>query len=204
MIWESVAWVAVAVAAIPLVDLIEVPLESRWPKVWPAVRGLAPWLIGLGPSYLALVSGAVLARSFGLYGRGGAIGWALSVLLCASVLAATWALRERLAGLTSGRDLIPALLDEPRWALYRAAGVLWLGAWGLLIGFFVGTIEWALRTRPRLAASRGDRTTWLSLIQLALSSLLFALTGNFWLTWTSQAAGWYILRPDDRSLGEGP
>jgi hypothetical protein len=204
MIWESVAWVAVAVAAIPLLQLVETPLRSRWPTVWPAVQDLAPWIVSLGPAYLALVSGAVLERSFGLYGRGEAVGWVLSALLCAGVLAAVWGRREHLAAIAAGQDLTAVFLDEPRWALYRAAGLLWLGVWGLLIGFAVGTVEWALRGRPWLAASRGDRTTWLTLIRLGISSLLFALTGNFWFTLLCQAAGWTIVRPDDHSPGEGP
>ncbi len=96
------------------------------------------------------------------------------------------------------------VLDEPRWALYRAAGLIWLGGWGLLVGFALGVLEWSLRTRPWLAENRSDSTTWLILVRLAISSLLFALTGNFWLTSFSQTAGWFVLslkeaRSDGRS-----
>ncbi|MGA9192021.1 MAG: hypothetical protein WBZ24_09835 [Anaerolineales bacterium] len=204
MIWESVAWVAVAVAALPLVQLGEAPIRSRWPTLWPVVRGVAPWIVGLGPAYLALVTGAVLERSFGLYGRGGMVGWVLAALLCVGGLAAVWVWRERLGAIAAGEDPTEVLLDEPRWALYRAAGVLWLGMWGLLVGFAVGGVEWALRARPWLATSRGDRTVWLTLIRFGISSLIFALTGNFWFTLISQAAGWTIIRPDESLKGKAP
>lgn len=202
MIWESVAWVALAVGAVPLLRLVETPLRSRWPTVWPAVQVLAPWIIGLGPAYLALATGAVLERSFGLYGRAGIAGWVVSTLFCGGVLAAVWWRREKLAAFASGSDLALAFLDEPRWALYRAAGLLWLGTWGLLMGFALGGIEWMLSCQPWLEERRRDRTTWLTLTRLGGSSLLFALTGNFWLTLLSQAAGWAIVGAHDPSTGE--
>jgi hypothetical protein len=45
---------------------------------------------------------------------------------------------------------------------------------------------------------------WVTLIRLGISSLLFALTGNFWFTLISQVAGWTIVRSDERLPGEGP
>jgi hypothetical protein len=204
MIWESVAWVVVALAAVPLMTLIEAPVKARWPSAWPALRGLAPWLIGLGPAYLALISGAVLGRSFGLYGRGGAAGWLVSTLFCAGLAAGTWGLRRHLANPASEQDLISVVMDEPRWALYRAAGVVWLGTWGLLFGLGVGMIEWVLRTRPWLAEIQQDRGTWLVLIRLGVSSLIFALTGNFWLTWTTQAVCWFLLSRVQAQLAHEP
>jgi hypothetical protein len=200
MNWESWAWVAVALASAPVARLLESPLQSRWPSGAPFLRRLAPWAYGIGPAYLALISGAVLARAYGFYGRDGAAGWALSILLCAALLLVVYRLRGSMSGLALGQDLVPSLLDEPRWALYRAVGVQWLGTWGLLVGLAIGTIEWATRRQPWRSGGRGEPETWVSLARLCISTILFVVTGNVWLTWATQATGWLIL---SRSAGEG-
>jgi hypothetical protein len=195
MIIESVMWVTLALIALPLARLAETPVNERWPGAWPFLRDLAPWMAGLGPAYLALIRGAVLARIYGLYGRGGAAGWAASLLLCAAILAVVWALRRRLFSRTLNQDLASILLDEPRWALYRAAGVLWFGPWGLLAGLAIGVVEWGLRTASWRADRRAEPATWQVLLRLSLSTLVFALTGNVWLTGLTQVATWSMFRP---------
>jgi hypothetical protein len=196
MIWPSIAWVVLALAAFPGLAKIESPLKSRWPRVWDALDILAPWLIGLGPAYLALVGGAVLASSYGLYGRGGALGWVGSIVLCGILVAVIW--RMRLAGLDAGEGLTSVLLDEPRWALYRAVGVPWLGAWSVLAGLAIGGVEWGLRTAPWREANRQARETWGMLLRLAVSNGLFALTGNVWLVWATQGLLWWIQRSSEK------
>jgi hypothetical protein len=199
MNWESLGWVTLALAAFGLVTSFEAPLQARWPNALPRVRPVAPWVIGVGPAYLALIRGAVLGRTYGLDGRGGPAGWAVSTLLCAALLAVLWGLRRRMAWRVTDRGAIATLPDEPRWALYRAFGLQLLGPWGLLIGLAIGAVEWGLATavwRPDKDQSAAAR---LSLIRLSTSTALFALTGNVWLTWATQAAGWSILRMEAAS-----
>ena len=193
MIWESLLWVALALGALPFISSIESSARARWPSLWPAALPIILWIAGLGPAYLALTRGAVLARSFGLYGSRGVFGWVLSAVLCASLVGAVWALRRRLVAHVTEDEVAGVIQDEARWALYRAAGVLWFGPWGLLVGMALGGLEWGLRSQPWGATGRSDRRTWQLLLRLAISSLLFGLTGNFWLTWCTQTAGWAAL-----------
>lgn len=198
MMAESIVWVAVALAAAPLAGVLGPPVRLRWPRLAAYLEIIGPWLYGLGPAYLALVRGAVLARAFGLYGRGGAIGWAVELVGGAGFLLAVWLLRGRLAVLSSAPSDDASILDEPRWCLYRAAGILWTGSdwWGLLAGFGLGCLEWAVGQQVWRRESRGAPQACLEIFRLSLSTILFALTGNAWITALVQGGLWKIVRRD--------
>ena len=160
---------------------------------------LAPWLWGIVPAYLALITGAIPARFFGLTGHS-PLAWFGGAIVCGALVGLA-----ALAPWPEGDWPTPThgVLDEPRWALYRAAGVLWVPRpeLGLLIGLGLGLIEWAICFKPWMGplkeTLRSRRTaevdvgwspgTWETVARVAGSSLLFASTRNFWLTALSQA-----------------
>lgn len=212
--WEAAFWVGLAILSPALA-------RPAWPWVVSLLhltdsipdlaQRLAPWLWGIVPAYLALISGAVPARFVGLTGQapldwfGGAI---LSGALIGLAALIRWPEGDW-ATLTRG------VLDEPRWALYRAAGVLWLprSELGLLIGLALALLEWAICFRPwkgsLIEALRTWRTdevesqwptgTWETVARMAGSSLLFASTRNFWLTVLSQAVILAMMRRNNSS-----
>ncbi len=185
-------------------------VQATWPRAVSLLKlseltqdifqRLAPWLWGIAPAYLALITGAIPARFFGLTGHS-PLAWFGGAILCGALVG--------LAGLVRWPDgtwptPTRGVLDEPRWALYRAAGVLWLSSrpeLGLLMGLGLALLEWAIRFKPwkgpllsTLRAWRTDEVdarwrpgTWETVARLAGSSLIFALTRNFWLTALTQA-----------------
>lgn len=196
MAWEAVLWVAVAVAA---------PAAAVW--AWPRlahrvgrwsdmVERATPWIHGLIPAYLALITGAVLGRDFGLYGQGWA-GWLCGLAACVLPLGAAWLARR--FGLAAGWAVpapVQAAQDEPRWSLYRAAGALWTGLTlpGVMIGLVLGAAEWALARRLWRRGAWRQVELWVPLVRLALSSALFAVTHNVWLTAATHAGVLALLR----------
>ena len=186
-------WVALAI-------LSPVLAELTWPRVRPKVASwidlaerIGPWLWGIGPAYLALITGAIPARFFGLTGHS-AFAWFGGAIICGALIGIA-----ALLSWPAGEWPKPTrgVLDEPRWALYRAAGILWLGRieLGLLLGLGLALLEWSARFRPwrngdglSLRASTNWRAgTWETLARIAGSALVFALTRNFWLTALTQA-----------------
>jgi hypothetical protein len=160
---------------------------------------LAPWLWGIVPAYLALITGAIPARFFGLTGHS-PLAWFGGAIICGALVG--------IAVLVHWPDgawpnPTQGVLDEPRWALYRAAGVLWMPSpeQGLLMGLALGLVEWAIFFKPWKGplhkTLRGWRTdevdtqwspgTWETVVRVASSSLIFATTRNFWLTALTQA-----------------
>jgi hypothetical protein len=172
---------------------------------------LAPWLWGIVPAYLALISGAIPARFFGLTGHS-PLTWFGGAVICGALIGLAALIRwPEAAWPTSARGV----LDEPRWALYRAAGILWIPGpeLGLLMGLVLALVEWAIRFRPWKGplkeTLRKWRTaevdaqwppgTWETLARMAGSSLLFATTHNFWLTALSQAVLLRMMRRNHSS-----
>lgn len=187
---QAVGWCALALAAWPLADWLGPRLRAALGGRAEAVLMWGPWLLGLGPMVLAWLSGAVPARFLGLLGVGGWLGWLASALLITGMwFGARWFVHNR-GPWAAAYPLDWAVLDEPRWALYRAAGWLWVmdRGWGLLIGLGLTLVEWALRHHLWRAENRASADTCLTLLRLALSSLVFALTGNLWLTIIFQVA----------------
>ncbi len=178
MVWEAALWCGLAWAGATGIPALAVWLGRQAGEAGrEAVRGL-PWL-HLLPLYLALMTGAVSGRDAGLYGQDAAR-WAGGAIACAVVLGvAAGLLWWRVAAIQWPPAWV-ALADEARWALYRAAGALWLGhaLGGAGVGAVLSGLEWLAQARPW----QGWREAWLGLSRLLISSMLFALTGNAWLT----------------------
>lgn len=171
------------------------PVAARWawlglPRSWrsqaEALRPLASWAHAILPAYLAVVRGAVLGRDFGLYGPGLAQ-TAAGLLACAAGVAAALVARRWIS--PPPASLLLVLGQEPRWALYRAAGALWLGSSmpGVALGLGLAGLEVGLLGRWWKAEERSRAASWLPLLRAAFSAVLFLATRSFWLTAATQA-----------------
>lgn len=188
-------WTAFAVATPAAVRLLRPHLEPRLGSRATHARALAPWVYGLLPAYLALITGAISRRDAGLYGFR-ALGWLIGLAADGIALAVfAVGLRSRRGTRAAAQtveaglpDPLRGALDEPRWALYRAAGRSWIGDATLGVGFGLGCalVEWALTRSPWRPEARANPQTWLLLARMAASSLFFALSGNLWLTALAQ------------------
>jgi hypothetical protein len=188
--WQSLAWTA---------GWLVFPLLGERLRGWLLQRGeaqeelydeIAPWVVGLAPAYLGWILGLVPGRMLGFMGRGGFIGWLLVGLVLAGLLALYWWVFLPRASVTLPDFRADhGLLDEARWAYYRGVGWLWIGNfwWGVLLGFGLTILEWALTQKLWKAERRGDPVTCLHLARRASSTLAFALSANFWLTMIFQA-----------------
>jgi hypothetical protein len=201
---QAAAWCTLALTAWPLSAWLGPRLRSALGDRADAILMWAPWLHGLGPMYLAWLSGALPARFLGLLGLNGLVGWLASTILVIGLwFAARWFIRKQdLRAPDFPLDL--AVLDEPRWALYRAAGWLWMmdRGFGLLIGLALGLLEWGLHHQLWNADDRSSPETCLTLTRLGSSSLVFALTGNLWLTTVFQVALLRLMAASPRRQGE--
>jgi hypothetical protein len=182
MRWESVLWMAVALFS-PLLAVAAWPRIRAGRPAWsPYVESFAPWAHGIGPAYLALITGAIRARDFGLASREAPV-WIAGLILSAAWLVLNHRLRPQ-----HGRWPMPVrgALDEPRWALYRAGAALWLNdpAIALLGGLGLALAEWGMVSLPGI---RKEHHRWETLARIGSSSVIFALTNSFWLTLATQA-----------------
>ena len=179
-------WVGLAVASPALATRLWPRFRERLGDWAELVERFAPWAHGFGPAYLALFTGAIRAREAGLLGHQPLV-WVGSTLACAIWLALATAWRP-LAG--HWPDPARGVLDEPRWTLYLAAGSQWLGQpqIGGLVGLALALSEWGLGGWVQ------GRFEWQTLARLASSSVVFALTRNFWLTALAQAGLLILLR----------
>jgi hypothetical protein len=199
--FETLLWVGLAILSPALatpawpriVSFLELPESTQ-----DLANRLAPWLWGIVPAYLALITGAIPARFFGLTGHS-PLAWFGGAIICGALVGVAALVRW-----PDGTWPKPTrgVLDEPRWALYRAAGVLWITRpeAGLLIGLGLALLEWTICFKPWKRSLkktlRSWRTTkadswwpagsWETMARIAGSSLIFATTRNFWLTALTQ------------------
>jgi hypothetical protein len=205
MSWEALIWCCLAA-------LSPAAMAAIWPRWKPRLgdaaqplEQLAPWLHGLGPAYLALITGAILSRDAGLRGHD-RVAWLAGAAAAVLILGGVLALVRRPAAQLPWPDPLQSLCDEPRWTLYRAAGALWFGshALGVAAGLGWAVLEWALTHRSRLRQVRQHPEAAEALLRLASSALIFLATRNFWLTCLS---GWALLavlgRQSARLVPEG-
>jgi len=199
---SELIWVVLGLAGWPLGRWLAPRLAERLgDRAW-LLAELGPWPNGLALPYLAVFAGAVSAEAMGLYGRGGWLGWQLSAAMIAALLLAIWRTRNRLPFDMPDERLDHALLDEPRWAMYRAAGQLWLTSspLGLGLGLVLGLLEWAVRHELWRPEQRARPATCLTLARLATSTIVFGLTGNLLMTAAFQAALLSLLRPAESQV----
>lgn len=177
-------WTAAAVLAPLAAPYVTRWLAERDPAWAETGAALAPWLHGLALPYLALFTGALPARFLGIYGSGGWFGWVWAGLLVAGLLFAARFAFNRIPISYRRERYEQLVLDEPRWALYRGAGWLWVGSFqlGLLVGLVLALSEWALTWRAWQPAARTSQPACLALARIGVSALVYALTGNLWLT----------------------
>ncbi len=189
MSWELVVWVAVTVGSPALAAAAWPRLQARLQGWEPYLRSFAPWLHGIAPAYAALLTATVSEREFGIAVQPWPV-WGAGAVACGIFLAAYASFVH-----PPGDWPKPArgVLDEPRWALYRAAGILGAGSWsfGLIVGLGLAATEDGLRA---LAQPGTGRYRWERLARAAGSTLIFTVTANFWLTLISQAIALYLLR----------
>ena len=203
MTWEAVLWTALATLSPSISSLIWPRIEQRLERWAEPMAAFGPWLHGVAPAYLALVTGAILSRDAGLRGHD-TVAWVGGAFVCALVLAAVgFTLRSRMTH-TAWPDPLRALADEPRWTLYRAAGALWTWshALGTAIGLGLALAEWILTHRLWRAEGVQRKEVGGTLVRIATSTLFFALTRNFWLTALSQFVLMTLLRRAPGRLAE--
>ena len=205
MTWEAVSWTALAVLSPSLSSVIWPRIEGRLGRWAEPIGALGPWLHGIAPAYLALITGAILSRDAGLRGHD-AVAWFGGALACALILAATGFARRPPTTPAVWPDPLRAIADEPRWALYRAAGALWTWshAFGTAIGLSLSLAEWALAYQPWQRDAERRIAAGATLARIATSTLFFVLTRNFWLTVLSQFALMALLRKTPRGIAEPP
>jgi hypothetical protein len=183
MRWEALLWSLLAVTAPAAAQVLWRRINPSLPE-WaePLING-AGWLHGLILPYIALIVGSIPGGLVGLYGTP-LLGWIVGGLACLlGLIAVALTHRYRPRSALQSRPALVRWQDEPRWALYRASGALWLQdlALGAGLGFVLSIIEWALSglSNPARNFIDLDREP---LYRSGVSAILFLLTRNFWLT----------------------
>ncbi len=193
--WEALLWSIIAVTAPGAVHLLRRRFSPQLPEWAHPIEDGAGWLHGLILPYIALITGSIPGGLAGLYAIK-SIEWVSGGLACGFGLLAVYVfhrIRPRNNALLH-RSALARWQDEPRWALYRAAGALWLQdvTLGAGLGLLLSGLEWLVTgwsREPHGLASR-DREP---LYRSAISTILFILTRNFWLTAGTQLIFFLIL-----------
>lgn len=184
---EALIWSLLLVLGPAFAERLWPMLRQRIPPLPINVELWAPWIHGLMLPYLAIIVGSVSGRQVGLYGGQPGV-WIAGVIACGIGLILASTLVRRLANLPEPEgELYAVLLDETRWAFYRAAAALWIaGLLSALLGFGMAFIELGLTHALVSGRSAPSQAQWKRLMRAALSTLLFIATGNFWLTAMTQ------------------
>lgn len=180
MLWEAALWCGLAWAGAAGIPALAAWLGRRGGEVAREAARALPWL-HLFPLYLALITGAVTGRDAGLYGLDGNR-WARGMLAGGAALTVAAGLLWWRTPAAPWPPVSVVLTDEARWALYRGTGALWsghlLGAAGA--GLALAGLEWLAQARPWKRP--WCTALWPGPSRLVASGVLFALTGNAWLT----------------------
>lgn len=157
-------------------DLVQ---GAAWPRRMERLH-LSTWIGSVGLPYLALLSGAVSVRDYGLV-LAGVSSWIPRVLV-SLLLGLALALALFSMHFPGGESSLQ-ILEEPRWALYRALAWAWGGSLGLAL---VAAVAAAVLERILERVIRGGRLRATShdrgwLCRVIYSNLVFGLTFSFWM-----------------------
>lgn len=183
MLTESILWAGIALLLPAVLRLT----RRRWGDLLERaglvhILPWAPYLYGILPPYLALVTGAVNRRDMDLLGFT-RLEWVYSGAACAMLVAAVYLLTSEREPPERLPDPLLGATDEFRWMLYRAVGVIGTGQeWeGWLVGGFWMLGEWLVRWgdfRWELPAKPEARIEG---VRMTGSTALAVVTGNLWL-----------------------
>lgn len=191
--------------------------QILWPLIKPKVgewggfaEKIGPWLLALGPLYMALLTGAVLGSTVGLYGFGleSSLYGALAGLVVVAGLFGVGRFLANRYPLPMAPAYDAALQDELRWAFFRGAAASWLGEiWlGGVIGWGLAAAEWLLTDQPWKQAAWQEPSQWKGLIRAAVSAGLYMLSRNLWLVLVFQLLAVWVWRleaaPSAHEVGE--
>jgi hypothetical protein len=163
----------------------------------PAIRVLR-WIANLAPFCLALLTGGVLLHQVGLQSQTW-MAWLMGSVLSLAVILGIRILESRLPIPPPWPDPFQVFLHEPRWLLYRAFGLAWLGDPGIAtgVGLLMGLLEWLpyrwVHTAPSFSV--GAWRGWL--LRVSVSSLIFLLTKNAMLTVASSFLYLFLHAPSE-------
>jgi hypothetical protein len=194
MRWEALLWSVLAITTPAAVQLLWRRRKLDLPT-WaqPLIQG-ASWIHALILPYLALVLGSIPGGLVGLYGTN-PLQWFAGGLACLSALLAVFIThRRRSSDEIRPRSAMERWKDEPRWALYRATGGIWLQdlALGAGLGLILSVLEWLLTAITHSSGNISDQDRE-PLYRSAVSTALFILTQNFWLTAGTQLIFFLLL-----------
>ena len=199
MILASIFWCLVAIAAPAVAKTLEDQFPTQLNKWHVFLRELGPWLHGLIWPYLAVIGGVVLGYDFGLYGHSPSE-WLTGLIACGAGLGASVVvLRQRPINTALILSPVDTLHEEPRWALYRSAALLWIPnpLIAIGVGAGMGVIEWGLLHTPWRKSPSARESTML--LRILFSAVMYAATRNFWLTAGTQLGFLLLARAMDSS-----
>lgn len=194
MRWEALLWSLLAIIAPAVAGKIWRRLDPALPD-WldPLIDG-AGWLHGLMLPYAALLLGSIPGGLLGLYAIT-LFGWIAGGLACSlGLIAVVLVYKLRPKATLQPRRALERWKDEPRWAMYRATGAIWLQdlALGAGLGFVLSIAEWVVSSMARKTRdfTRQDREP---LYRSGISTILFLVTQNFWITAGTQLVFFVLL-----------
>ncbi|MGD8730945.1 MAG: hypothetical protein PVI81_01480 [Anaerolineales bacterium] len=194
MRWEALLWSVLAMTTPAAAQLLWRRFAPRLPD-WaqPLTQG-ASWLHALILPYLALIVGSIPGRLVGLYGID-TYEWFAGGLAClCALLAVYFTYRLRPLDELRPRSAVDRWKDEPRWALYRATAGLWIQdiTLGAGLGLILAATEWLLTALAHDSGNISEQDPE-PLYRSAVSTALFILTQNFWLTAGTQLIFFLLL-----------
>jgi len=180
---EALLWSLLLVISPALALYFRPALRERLQGLPFDLEPVAPWIHGLGLPYLALILGSVSSRLVGLHGFPDE-SWLSGGLACVLGIGAAYLARDRMSIQPDpGRNLDAIFLEQSRWAFYQGTAALWFPLpLSSLVGFGVAMLELGITHLAARNLGPPSPMLWKVLMRAALSSVLFAATGNFWLT----------------------
>ncbi|GAB4567441.1 MAG: hypothetical protein Kow0047_19590 [Anaerolineae bacterium] len=163
----------------------------------------AEWVHLLGLPYLALLAGAASPTGMGLAGVDWVLSLGLGIPIAVAAVLLIYVARRQASRLSSMQEtrhqlasdgpagIVDAAALQLHWAFVRDAMKLWLGPyWGVWASLPVNGLLAAIRPgRERRVRPLSRLEPWLTdLVALTVTTALFAIVPNWWLTWVAHAA----------------